>query len=172
MMSLLFIEYLLNLSFSQCGDYIYSVDSATSGKPEWPELYLVNPDSPLGESSPAGLQQDGHPTIIERDLCYVHAPFMYRIWNKDQNGVVRLDRKHIDAANDDFKSRYIGVIPDLHLSRLVTMIFAIWPQDPAGEVKLLIKPDRRTGHPTLINTGIMSEDLLGERGWVDDSALE
>lgn len=139
------------------------------GKPQWPELYPVSEILPLEGSS---LPHNKHPTIIERELCYIHESYLYRIWNKERNGVVYLDKKHIDAPNDETKSRYIGVIPDLNLNRQENKLFAIWPQDPTGEVKLLIKPDGRTGHPTLIKTGIMSEDLFDEDEWLDDSVLE
>lgn len=162
------VEYLQNLSFSQCGRYIYGVDSSVLGKPEWPELYPVGSILQLGES---GLSHDEHPTIIERDFCYVNASYMYRIWPLDRSGVVCLDKKHIDASDEDVRSRYIGVIPDLNLGRQENKLFAIWPQDPMDEVKLLIKPDGRTGHPIVIKTGIISEDLLDESEWLDNNSL-
>lgn len=105
---------------------------------------------------------------MELFSCYVHTSYVYQIYNMGRDRLVRLDRKHIDAPGDGFESRYIGAIPDSNWN-LADRLCMVWPQAPMGEVKFLIESDGKP--PILIKTGIISQDLLDESGWVDNSVL-
>jgi hypothetical protein len=149
-----------DISFSLCGNYVYSVDRSvpvdTIGWPIPIEVQL-----PQLETTPT---DDGsaivHPIVLCEDLCYIYESSMWRVSHLRNDGLVYLDHKLVGDAADKYSRRVVGVLPDTFITKNNEKFLMVWPKDPDSQVKLIVLPAGDISMPTMIKTGNVSGALL------------
>ena len=154
-------EYMADISFSLCGNYIYSVDRQVLRSPiQWPIPVKVL--LPQGNPSPVGQKcQAIHPTVLEDNMFYIYNSYMWRIDRQINDGLVYLESKLVEDPASKSTRQMIGVLPDDFITGLGDNFFLVWPADSEKEVKMIVSTEGQS-MLIMIKTGILARALADQ----------